>query len=80
MQSLDPVAPYESFLNRGLVYLAQNKDAAANEFSGFMRWLDTQPPSVREHFSRARGEWMASLRAGRNPFNAQTLQRLRASR
>lgn len=146
-RSLETAAPYEGYVNRGLVYLAQNEDAAArtdfinaqvsdgsraeawramcwmlaleqqpqaalpycndavardrtawsldargvvyaqlgryadaaNEFAGLLRWLDTQPPAVREPFARTRSAWMDSLRAGRNPFDAAALNWLRGA-
>ena len=138
---------YETFLNRGLVYLAQNEDAAAkadfayaqgldttrpeaframcwafvleqqpqsalpycndavardrtgwsldaravvyaqlgryqeaaNEFANFLRWLDSQPAPAREMFAPLRRAWMETLRAGKNPFDAQTMNQLRGA-
>lgn len=146
-RALDATSVYEGYLNRGLVYLAQNQTVAAkndfvnaqaldalrpeafralcwafvleqqpqatlsycddavardrtawsldaraaayaqlgryaeaaNEFSGFLRWLDSQPASAREMFAPTRRAWMEKLRAGRNPFDAPTLQQLRGA-
>lgn len=63
---------------RGVVYAELGRYAeAANEFANFLRWLDTQPASTRERFGSSRRAWMETLRAGKNPFDAATLNQLR---
>ncbi len=63
---------------RGVVYAELGRYAeAANEFASFLRWLDTQPASTRERFGSSRRAWMETLRAGKNPFDAATLNQLR---
>lgn len=65
---------------RGVVYAELGRYAeAANEFANFLRWLDTQPASARERYSAPRRAWMETLRAGKNPFDAATLNQLRGA-
>lgn len=65
---------------RGVVYAELGRYAeAANEFTNFLRWLDTQPANAHETFAPTRRAWMESLRAGKNPFDAQTLNQLRGA-
>ncbi len=52
---------------------------AANEFTNFLRWLDTQPVASRDSFVTTRQAWAETLRAGKNPFDAQTLHQLRGA-
>jgi tetratricopeptide (TPR) repeat protein len=69
-----------TFDTRGIVYAELGRYAdAANEFSNFLRWLDTQPTRTRELFAPTRALWIETLRAGKNPFDAETLNGLRGS-
>ncbi len=63
---------------RAIVYAELGRYAdAANEFENFLRWLETQPPRTREIFSPTRRAWIKTLRAGKNPFDTETLNTLR---
>ena len=65
---------------RAVVYAQLGRYAeAANEFANFLRWLETQPASTRDTFSPTRRAWTESLRAGKNPFDARTIQQLRGA-
>ncbi|MBI4672072.1 MAG: hypothetical protein HY741_10460 [Chloroflexi bacterium] len=63
---------------RGVVYAELGRYAeAANEFANFLHWLDTQPLPARERYAATRQAWIETLRAGKNPFDAATLNQLR---
>lgn len=63
---------------RAIVYAELGRYAeAANEFENFLRWLDTQPAPARDKFAPSRRAWIETLRGGKNPFDAQTLNALR---
>ncbi len=65
---------------RGIVYAELGRyEDAANEFSNFVRWLDMQPARTREIFSPSRRAWIETLRAGKNPFDAELLNQLRGA-
>jgi transcriptional regulator with XRE-family HTH domain len=65
---------------RAVVYAQLGRYAdAANEFANFLRWLDTQPANARGTFAPTRRAWIESLRAGKNPFDAETLNQLRGA-
>ena len=65
---------------RAIVYAELGRYAdAANEFENFLRWLEAQPPRTREIFSPTRRAWIETLRAGKNPFDAELLNALRGS-
>jgi tetratricopeptide (TPR) repeat protein len=55
--------------------LAGDLQGAAEDFAVFLRWAEKGYP-VPEVLASRRA-WLAALRAGRNPFDAKTLKRLR---
>lgn len=63
---------------RGIVYAELGKFAdAANDLQNFVDWLARQPESLRARYGSSRSEWLPELRAGKNPFDAATLEKLR---
>jgi hypothetical protein len=65
---------------RAIVYAELGRYAdAVNEFENFLRWLDTQPAAMREMFTPSRRAWVETLRGGKNPFDAETLNALRGA-
>jgi tetratricopeptide (TPR) repeat protein/DNA-binding XRE family transcriptional regulator len=63
--------------SRGLAYalLGRTEEAIA-EFEAFVAWMEEQPEEPDPH-SALRQEWIEALRAGRNPFDEETLRALR---
>lgn len=65
---------------RAIAYAELGRYAdAANEFENFLHWLDTQPTPTRDLFTPTRRAWIETLRAGKNPFDAATLNALRGT-
>jgi hypothetical protein len=64
---------------RGLVLaLLGRNDEAIGEFEAFLSWVDTSPKeSCRGSYHPSRRAWVEELQAGGNPFDADTLRRLR---
>jgi len=64
--------------SRGIVYaeLGRHADAAA-DFEAFLSWLRQQPAGEYARYGPKREAWIDALQAGRNPFDAATLERLR---
>ena len=65
--------------SRGIVYalLGRHEEAIA-EFRTFLDWLRTRPQAEIVRYAPKREAWIDSLRQGRNPFDAQTLEALRS--
>lgn len=71
----DPTA--YSHDSRGLAYalLGRTEEAIA-DFEAFVAWVEEQPGEIDPHYTRCQ-EWIETLRAGRNPFDEETLRALR---
>ena len=64
--------------SRGVVYaLLGRTDKAIVDFASFLDQLRTADPAAYDRFSPTRLRWIEALRAGQNPFDADTLQALR---
>ncbi|MGB8644216.1 MAG: tetratricopeptide repeat protein [Anaerolineae bacterium] len=64
---------------RGVVYAELGRAAEAiTDFQEFIRWLQTQPPAIRDRYAPTRNAWMQSLQAGKNPIDQPALDKLRA--
>ena len=50
---------------------------AVNDLQLFTDWLARQPASLRARYGATRAEWLGALRAGKNPFDEATLEKLR---
>jgi tetratricopeptide (TPR) repeat protein len=63
--------------SRGLAYalLGRTEEAIA-DFEAFVAWAEEQPGEPDPHTVRCQG-WVETLRAGRNPFDEETLRALR---
>jgi tetratricopeptide (TPR) repeat protein len=63
--------------SRGLAYalLGRTEEAIA-DFEAFVAWVEEQPGEPDPHSARCQ-EWIEALRAGRNPFDEETLRALR---
>lgn len=65
---------------RGIVYAELGRYAdAANELENFLHWTETQPPPMNAMFAPSRRAWIDTLRAEKNPFDAETLKGLRGT-
>ena len=52
---------------------------AINDFQDFLLWVDRSvKESCRGHYRDSRLAWIEELRAGKNPFDRETLVELRA--
>ncbi len=51
-------------------------DEAVEEFRFFLDRLKEEDDAAHDRFAPSRQEWIASLKAGRNPFDEETLQNL----
>ena len=49
---------------------------AVEEFRFFLNRLEVEDAAAHDQYSPTRLEWIASLQAGRNPFDEETLQNL----
>jgi tetratricopeptide (TPR) repeat protein len=74
--ALDPTGFSQD--SRGVVYAELGRYAeAARDFEVFLNWLRQQPTREYERYGPRREAWLDALRAGRNPFDAATLEELR---
>ncbi len=76
--SMDPSGlPLDS---RGLAYAVMGRHGEAiDDFQGFLLWVDRSvKESCRGHYRDSRLAWIEELRAGKNPFDRETLVELRA--
>ncbi len=63
---------------RALVYAQLGRlPNAANDLQAFLDWLARQPERLRARYASTRAEWLQALKAGKNPFDDATLERLR---
>ena len=77
--SMDPSGlPLDS---RGLVYAVMGRHGEAiNDFQDFLLWVDLSvKESCRAQYRDSRLAWMEELRAGKNPFDQETLVELRVT-
>jgi tetratricopeptide (TPR) repeat protein/transcriptional regulator with XRE-family HTH domain len=64
--------------SRGLVYAELGRlDEAAEDFESFLDWLEGQPEGVYRRHGQMREAWVQTLKAGQNPIDQETLERLR---
>jgi hypothetical protein len=62
--------------SRGLARaLAGDTKGAIEDFSFFVEW--TKKTGEQAHLREQREQWIAALKAGKNPFDAETLKKLR---
>ena len=60
--------------------LAGRTSAAIADFETFLSWVDASPKkSCRAHYRPSRQAWLQALKAGADPFDAETLVGLRAT-
>ena len=73
----DPDGPARD--SRGLVYGVMSRSGeAVEDFRAFLAWVDTSvKDTCRPYFRPSRETWIATLQAGGNPFDAETLRGLR---
>ena len=63
---------------RALVLAEQGKfSEAANDLQSVVDWLARQPENLRARYGTSRSEWLQMLRAGKNPFTPDVLEKLR---
>ena len=65
--------------SRGLVLAVMGKtEEAAADFESFLAWVAaSQKDSCGSHYQQTRTAWLRELKAGNNPFDAETLRELR---
>lgn len=64
--------------SRGLARaLTGNKTGAIEDFTAFIEWAKTQEETRYTEYAAEREQWIATLKAGGSPFDAETLQHLR---
>lgn len=74
--ALDPTGMSRD--SRGIAYAQLGRlDEAIADFEAFLRWLQEQPPEMYARYGPRREAWLQALRAGRNPFDRETLEQLR---
>ena len=73
----DPDGPARD--SRGLVNAVMGRsDEAIGDFAAFLAWVDASvKETCRPYYRPSREAWIAALRSGGNPFDAQTLRDLR---
>ena len=66
--------------SRGFVYAVMGQaDEAIADFESFLEWVDASPrETCRTYYRPSRLAWIEALRAGQDPFDAETLRGLRA--
>ena len=63
---------------RALVYAQLGRlPDAATDLQAFLDWLARQPESLRARYGSTRADWLAALRAGKNPIDDAMLEKLR---
>ena len=63
---------------RALVYAQLGRlSDAANDLQAFLDWLTHQPESLRARYGSTRTDWLQALKAGKNPIDDVTLEKLR---
>jgi hypothetical protein len=74
--ALDPTGPARD--SRGIVYAELGRTAEAiADFEAYLAGLRGQGDAAYQRYSPRREAWLAALRAGRNPFDRETLDQLR---
>lgn len=64
--------------SRGVVHAELGRfEEAAADFETFLKWLREQPEGEYQRYGPKREGWLQDLEAGRNPFDAETLEQLR---
>ncbi len=65
--------------SRGLVYgVMGSADEAVMDFRVFLNWVDaSEKPTCRSHYRPSREAWIRTLQSGNNPFDDDTLRKLR---
>ena len=64
---------------RGLTHgVSGRTDAAIKDFEAFIDWVNASPgESCRSRYGQITQDWIQSLQAGGDPFDAETLRGLR---
>lgn len=73
---LNPTPGY--YDSRGLVYaLLDDFPAAIEDFQKYVDFLETSNDRAMSHYLEERKQWIATLKAGRNPFTSDVLEALK---